>query len=94
VGIPSWMGFEAFIEPFFTTSSFFSPWNSSYQEAFLTNFFFFHDGILAIRKPFTQIFFSPWDSVYQEAFHTNFFFFFHDGILAIRKPFIRTFLFS
>jgi hypothetical protein len=28
----------------------FSRWNSVYQEAFLTNFFFFHDGILEIRN--------------------------------------------
>jgi hypothetical protein len=36
----------------------------------LTNFFFFHDGILAIRKPFTNLsFFSRWNSGYQEAFH-------------------------
>jgi hypothetical protein len=33
-----------------------SRWNSGYQEAFLTNFFFFHDGILAIRKPFSGTF--------------------------------------
>jgi hypothetical protein len=37
---------------------------------------FFHDGILAIRKPFTRTFlFSRWNSGYQEAFHTNFSFF-------------------
>jgi hypothetical protein len=35
----------------------FSRWNSGYQEAFLTNFFFFHDGILAITKPFSRTFF-------------------------------------
>jgi hypothetical protein len=34
----------------------FSRWNSCYQEAFLTKIFFFHDGILAIRKPFSQTF--------------------------------------
>jgi hypothetical protein len=34
----------------------FSRWNSSYHEAFLTNFFFFHDGILAITKPFSRTF--------------------------------------
>jgi hypothetical protein len=27
----------------------FSRWNSGYHKAFLTNFFFFHDGILEIR---------------------------------------------
>jgi hypothetical protein len=35
----------------------FSWWNSGYQKAFLTNFFLFHDGILAIRKPFSRTFF-------------------------------------
>jgi hypothetical protein len=55
--------------------------------------FFFHDRILAIRKPFSRTFlFSRWNSGYQEAFLTNFLF--HDGIVAIRKPFSRTFLFS
>jgi hypothetical protein len=34
----------------------FSRWNSGYQEAFLTNFFFFHDGILAIKEPFSRTF--------------------------------------
>jgi hypothetical protein len=34
----------------------FSRWNSGYQGAFLTNFFFFHDGILAIREPFSRTF--------------------------------------
>jgi hypothetical protein len=57
------------------------------------NFFFFHDGILAITKPFSRTFlFSRWNSDYHEAFLTNFFFF-HVGILAIMKPFSRTFSF-
>jgi hypothetical protein len=34
----------------------FSRWNSGYHEAFLTNFLFFHDGILAITKPFSRTF--------------------------------------
>jgi hypothetical protein len=34
----------------------FSRWNFGYHEAFLTNFFFFHDGTLAITKPFSQTF--------------------------------------
>jgi hypothetical protein len=40
-------------------------------------FFFFHDGILAITKPFTRIFllFSRWNSGYHKAFLTNFFLF-------------------
>jgi hypothetical protein len=33
-----------------------SRWNSGYHGAFLTNFFFFHDGILAITKPFSRTF--------------------------------------
>jgi hypothetical protein len=33
----------------------FSRWNSGYHEAFFTNHFFFHDGILAIMKPFSRI---------------------------------------
>jgi hypothetical protein len=32
----------------------FSRWNSGYQEAFFMNSFFFHDGTLAIRKPFSR----------------------------------------
>jgi hypothetical protein len=37
---------------------------------------FFHDGILAIRKPFSRTFlFSRWNFGYQEAFLTNFSFF-------------------
>jgi hypothetical protein len=39
-------------------------------------FFFFHDGILAMKEPFTRNFlFSRWNSGYQGAFHTNFSFF-------------------
>jgi hypothetical protein len=34
----------------------FSRWNSGYHEAFLTKFFFFHNGILAITKPFSWTF--------------------------------------
>jgi hypothetical protein len=80
-------------ESLFSRTFLFSRWNSDYQEAFLTNFFFFtmefwlsgslshepflfHDGILAIRQPFSRTFsFSRWNSGYQEAFLTNFFFF-------------------
>jgi hypothetical protein len=54
--------------------------------------FVFHDGILAITKPFSRAFSFPrWNFGYHEAFLTNFFLFFHDGILAITKPFSRTF---
>jgi hypothetical protein len=35
----------------------FSRRNSDYQEAFFTNFFLSHDGILAIRKSFSRTFF-------------------------------------
>jgi hypothetical protein len=63
------------------------------SRAFVHNLFFFHDGILAIRKPFSRTFsFSRWNFGYHEAFLTNFFFF-HDGILAITKPFSRFFFF-
>jgi hypothetical protein len=116
VGIPSWMGFYAFAEPFsqtlflfhrlffvhdiilaikepFSRTFLLSRWNSGYQGAFLMNFsfftmelwlsrslshelFFFHDGILAIKEPFSRTFlFSRWNSGYQGAFHTNFSFF-------------------
>jgi hypothetical protein len=72
-------GILAIKEPFTWTFSF-SRWNSGYQEAFHTNFFFFmmefwlsrslshelflfHDGILAIKEPFTRTFsFSRWNS--------------------------------
>jgi hypothetical protein len=72
---------------------FFLRWNSVYQEAFLTNFFFFtmefwlsrslshelflffHNGILAITKPFSRTFcFSRWNFGYHEAFLTSLFF--------------------
>jgi hypothetical protein len=42
----------------------------------LSHELFFHDGILAITKPFWRTFsFSRWNSGYHEAFLTNFFFF-------------------
>jgi hypothetical protein len=58
-------------------------------------FSFFHDGILAIRKPFSQtlFFFHNGILAIRKPFSRNFFFF-HDGILAIRKPFSRTFFFT
>jgi hypothetical protein len=34
----------------------FSRWTSGYHEAFLMKFFFFHDGLSAIRKPFSRTF--------------------------------------
>jgi hypothetical protein len=96
VGIPSWIGFLGH--------------NLLLSQAFFHNLVFFHDGILAITKPFHKLFFSRWNSCYHEAFLTNIFFFtmefwlsrslshelflFHDGILAITKPFSWTFSFS
>jgi hypothetical protein len=42
---------------FFTMNSFlFWRWNSGYPGAFLANFLFFHDGIMAIREPFSWTF--------------------------------------
>jgi hypothetical protein len=38
-------------------SFYFSRRNSSYQRAFHTNFFLFHDGILAIKEPFHKFLF-------------------------------------
>jgi hypothetical protein len=72
----------------------FSRWNSGYHEAFLTNFFLFHDGILAVRKPFSRTFFFFHDGILaiRKPFSRTFFFF-HDGNRAIRKPFSRTFFF-
>jgi hypothetical protein len=40
----------------FSQTFLFSRWNSGYQEPFSRTFFFFHDGILAIRKPFSRTF--------------------------------------
>jgi hypothetical protein len=55
--------------------------------------FFFHDGILALRKPFSRTFlFSRWNFGYQEALLMNFSFFTMEFWLS--KPFSRTFLFS
>jgi hypothetical protein len=52
----------------------FSRWNSGYQGAFLTNFFFFHDGILAIMEPFTRTFLShDGNLAITEPFHELFF---------------------
>jgi hypothetical protein len=72
----------------------FSQWNFGYHEAFLANFFCFHDGILAITKPFSRTFFFFHDGILAmtKPFSRTFFFF-HDGILAITKPFSRTFFF-
>jgi hypothetical protein len=58
-------------------------------------FFFSHDGILAITKPFSRTFFFSHDGILAitKPFSLTFFFF-HDGILAITMPFSRTFFFS
>jgi hypothetical protein len=75
----------------------FSRWNSGYHKAFFHELFsFFHDGILAITKPFLRTFFFFHDGILAitKPFLRTFFFF-HDGILDITKPFLRTFfLFS
>jgi hypothetical protein len=66
------------------------------SQAFFHNPLFFHNGILAIRKPFSRYFsfFSMEFWLSGSLFH-KLFFFFHDGILAIKEPFSRTFfLFS
>jgi hypothetical protein len=57
-------------------------------------FSFFHDGILAVTKPFSRTFFFFHDGILAitKPFSRTFFFF-HDGILAITKPFSRTFFF-
>jgi hypothetical protein len=94
----------------FTRTFLFSRWNSGYQGAFHTNFsftmefwlsgslshelFFFHDGILAIKEPFSRTFsFFTMEFWLSRSLSHELFSFFHDGILAIRKPFSRTFFF-
>jgi hypothetical protein len=78
---------------FFHNLAFFSRWNSGYQEAFFTSFSFFHDGILAIQKPFSRtfLFFTMEFWLSRSLFHELFFF--HGGILAIKKPFFTNFSF-
>jgi hypothetical protein len=62
---------EAFLTNFlsFLTTEFWLSRSLSHDLSF-----FFHDGILAITKPFSQTFFlfSQWNSGYHEAFLTNF----------------------
>jgi hypothetical protein len=60
----------------------------------LSHELFFHDGILAITKPFSWTFFFFHDGILAitKPFSRTFFFF-HDGILASTKPFSRTFFF-
>jgi hypothetical protein len=59
-----------------------------------TTFSLFHDGILAIRKPFHEPFsFSRWTSGYQEAFSRIFFFLMVESRLP-RSPFHEIFSFS
>jgi hypothetical protein len=55
-----------------------------FSGSFSTYFFFFHDVILAIRKPFTNFLFSHDGILAIRKPFTNFFFF-HDGILQIRN---------
>jgi hypothetical protein len=64
------------IKETFTQTFSFSPWNSSYQEAFHTRTFPFSQWNFGYQEAFhTNFFFSRWNSSYQGAFHTNFFFF-------------------
>jgi hypothetical protein len=88
VGIPSWMGFRLsrslFSQPVTLFTIEFWLYGSPSHELF----FFFHDGILAIKKPFSRTFFFFHDGILaiKEPFSRTFFFF-HDGILAIKEPF-------
>jgi hypothetical protein len=52
--------------------------------------FLFRDGILAIRKPFTNFSFTWWNLGYHGAFSRNFLS--HGGISAITEPFHEIFL--
>jgi hypothetical protein len=97
VGIPLTMGFRLSWSLWLSQSPFtnFSSFTMEFwpSRSLSHEIFFFHDGILAITKPFTRTFvFSRWNSSYHEAFHTNFFFFFYNGILAITEPFSQIFL--
>jgi hypothetical protein len=80
VGIPLTVGFRLSRSLWLSRSPF-TKSSSFAMEFWLSRslsheLFFFHDGILAITKPFTRTFlFSPWNSGYHEAFHTNFSFF-------------------
>jgi hypothetical protein len=96
VGIPLTVGFRLSWSLWLSQSPFtnFSSFTMEFwpSRSLSHEIFFFHDGILAITKPFTRTFvFSRWNSGYHEAFHTNFFFF-YNGILAITEPFSRIFL--
>jgi hypothetical protein len=72
VGIPSWIGFLGH--------------NLLLSQAFFHNLVFFHDGILAITKPFDKLFFFTMEFLLSRSLsHEHFLF--HDGILAITKPF-------
>jgi hypothetical protein len=53
--------------------------------------FLFHNGILAIRKPFSRTFFIFTMEFWLPGSLSHELFSFHDGILATRKPFSRTF---
>jgi hypothetical protein len=76
-------GILGFHRAFFHNLFLFSQWNSGYQEALRTNCFpffsfFFHDGILAIRKPFTRIFSFFTMGFWLSGSLSHEFFFFHD----------------
>jgi hypothetical protein len=67
-----------------------SRWNSSYHEAFHTNFLFL-GGISAITKCFSWSFVTRWYLGYHEAFSQ--FFLLHGGISAITEPFHEFFFY-
>jgi hypothetical protein len=69
----------------FLTNFSFSRWKSGYQGAFHTNLFFFHDGILAIKEPFTRTFSFFTMEFWLSRSLSHELFLFHDGILEIRN---------
>jgi hypothetical protein len=86
--IEFWLSGSPSHEDFFSFSMESRLSRSPFHESFFTmefwlsrslshELFFFHDGILAIKEPFTRtfLFFSRWNSGYHGAFHTNFSFF-------------------
>jgi hypothetical protein len=83
-----WLSESLFHELSFFTMEFWLSGSLSHE------LFLFHDGILAIRKPFSQTFSFFTMEFWLSGSLSHELFLFHDGILAIRKPFSRTFSFS
>jgi hypothetical protein len=94
VGIPLTVGFRLSRSLWLSQSPFTNS-SSFTMEFWLSRslshelFSFFHDGILAITKPFTNFSFTWWNLGYHEAFSRNFLS--HDGISGIKKPFHKFF---